>query len=216
MKIRRFACSAFSLCVLMTSTLFANAANIPEDNRISEYAGETIQCQIVKCTDNNTPESSVIRVTIPEGATKAQEDQIIQAAAFNKTSDTDTYAARNVMDLISRETDVSVNSNGYTFVGSGTIPGPDYITLVVQFGNYANFGAKKMSVVVSGGKNPDRSHTITTDISPMPSTTITLVMYTGMGNVFLTDGSTVTATAKTDAKFGSALGKCLGDNIHHS
>ena len=56
-----------------------------------------------------------------------------------------------------------------------------------------------MSVVVSGGKNPDRSHTITTDISPMPSTTITLVMYTGMGNVFLTDGSTVTATAKTDA-----------------
>ena len=42
MKIRRFACSAFSLCVLMTSTLFANAANIPEDNRISEYAGETI------------------------------------------------------------------------------------------------------------------------------------------------------------------------------
>ena len=199
MKIRRFACSAFSLCVLMTSTLFANAANIPEDNRISEYAGETIQCQIVKCTDNNTPESSVISVTIPEGATKAQEDQIIQAAAFNKTSDTDTYAARNVMDLISRETDVSVNSNGYTFVGSGTIPGPDHITLVVQFGNYANFGAKKMSVVVSGGKNPDRSHTITTDISPMPSTTITLVMYTGMGNVFLTDGSTVTATAKTDA-----------------
>lgn len=78
MKIRRFACSAFSLCVLMTSTLFANAANIPEDNRISEYAGETIQCQIVKCTDNNTPESSVISVTIPEGATKAQEDQIIQ------------------------------------------------------------------------------------------------------------------------------------------
>lgn len=161
--------------------------------------GKPIQCQIVKCTDNNTPESSVISVTIPEGATKAQEDQIIQAAAFNKTSDTDTYAARNVMDLISRETDVSVNSNGYTFVGSGTIPGPDYITLVVQFGNYANFGAKKMSVVVSGGKNPDRSHTITTDISPMPSTTITLVMYTGMGNVFLTDGSTVTATAKTDA-----------------
>ena len=119
MKIRRFACSAFSLCVLMTSTLFANAANIPEDNRISEYAGETIQCQIVKCTDNNTPESSVIRVTIPEGATKAQEDQIIQAAAFNKTSDTDTYAARNVMDLISRETEVE--------------PSPAPITLLLLF-----------------------------------------------------------------------------------
>ncbi len=143
MKIRRFACSAFSLCVLMTSTLFANAANIPEDNRISEYAGETIQCQIVKCTDNNTPESSVISVTIPEGATKAQEDQIIQAAAFNKTSDTDTYAARNVMDLISRETDVSVNSNGYTFCWKWNHPRPRLHYFVVQFGNYANFRCKE-------------------------------------------------------------------------
>ena len=131
MKIRRFACSAFSLCVLMTSTLFANAANIPEDNRISEYAGETIQCQIVKCTDNNTPESSVISVTIPEGATKAQEDQIIQAAAFNKTSDTDTYAARNVMDLISRETDVSVNSTDILLLEVEPSPAP--ITLLLLF-----------------------------------------------------------------------------------
>ena len=82
MKIRRFACSAFSLCVLMTSTLFANAANIPEDNRISEYAGETIQCQIVKCTDNNTPESSVIRVTIPwsKGMSKDNDECLMDSA----------------------------------------------------------------------------------------------------------------------------------------
>ena len=47
MKIRRFACSAFSLCVLMTSTLFANAANIPEDNRISEYGGKQFSVKLL-------------------------------------------------------------------------------------------------------------------------------------------------------------------------
>lgn len=166
---------------------------------ISHYAGTTVQCQIVKCSDDGEPVSSIVDVTIPQGATVAEQNRLVQAAVLEDAGVPQTRAARGVMDLISTEKNLRVASNMYTQVGAATIPAPDYITLAIQFENYGNFGAKNLTVVVKGGKNPNRSHSMTAELANGPS--IIVAMYNGMDNVFMTEGSNITVTAKTDTGY---------------
>ncbi|MCI5498845.1 MAG: hypothetical protein MR419_04895 [Clostridiales bacterium] len=166
---------------------------------VSHFAGTTVPCQIVKCSDEGEPVTSIVDVTIPEGATVAEQNRLVQAAVLEDAGVSQADAARGVMDLISTEKNLRVVSNMYTQVGAATIPAPDYITLAIQFENYGNYGGKNLTVVVKGGKNPSRSHSMTTQLANGPS--IIVSMYNGMDNVFLTEGSNITVSAKTDAGY---------------
>lgn len=201
MKTRRLLSMLFATCMLVASTLPAGAVSCTtEEAQLSEYAGSTAKCQLVKFSDNGAPESVIIDVAIPAGSTKAQEDALVKSAILNSADiPATTMAARGVMDLICEKENVHLNSSSYTNVGSGTVPYADTLMLLVVFNNYLNLGANSLSVTVTGGKYPSNSYTMTANIASASATNIIAYMYTGNGNVFLTNGSSVSAKAKTNS-----------------
>lgn len=70
-----------ALSVMLSMVPFVNAAG----NDLSDFEGQTIICQVVDVTEDGVITSSV-DVSIPEGATKAQEDALIYAAIGEDTS----------------------------------------------------------------------------------------------------------------------------------
>lgn len=191
---------SMALAILFALSLSIPAAGAVDLDRVmlSENAGSTVKCQLVQFDDYGQTGSRIIDVAIPSDATKAQEDAIIQNAIQQEAIST-TSAARNIMDEICVREDVSLNSILYANVGSGIIPGPDYIMLLVVFSNYLNVGANNLSVVVTGGRYPSNSYTMTASIADSSLTNIIAYMYTGSGNVFLTNGSSVSVKARTDS-----------------
>lgn len=201
MKSRRLLSLLFATCMLVAATLPAGAVSCTtEEAQLSENAGSTTKCQLVKFSDSGIVDSVIVDVAIPAGSTKAQETALVKSALLNAADvSAAPMAARGVMDLICEKEDVRLTSSSYTNVGSGTIPYADTLMLLVVFNNYLNLGADTLSVTVTGGKYSSKSYTMSADIASSSLTNVIAYMYTGTGNVFLTNGSSVSAKAKTNS-----------------
>lgn len=209
MKIRRFAATLFAFSMIAAFAVPAGAVDLSEPaadnpNALSDAAGQTVQCKIVKFSDDAEPVDVILDVDIPDDATVAEEDMIVQYAIAEEAgiAPIDVIAARSnvvtprdVLDLVSLKEKVTILPTG-TIVGAGKIATADAILLIVELDHYTNnTGASSLSVTVTGGKNASANYTMNTDFSSYRSV---VYMYTGQGGVFLTNGSNVSAKARTD------------------
>lgn len=122
-KFKRFGAFVLALGMLCALAVPASAADIS----MSESAGDTIQCLVVDLNADGSTVSEVIHVAIPEGATKAEENALIRAAAL----DAETFSTRAIFDTL---------DSGYVTIGTSTstlssnisLPSA-YATLIAQF-----------------------------------------------------------------------------------
>lgn len=112
MKLRKML-SVLCAAALLISAL--PAASAVEAEPLSEYAGKTLPVQVVEDTDNGLV-SRIVEVAIPEGATKAEEDALVYAAAFG----TPVTRSANATDTISVEGDFYI-TNSNKKIGGGTL-----------------------------------------------------------------------------------------------
>lgn len=100
----------------------------------SEYAGTTMKVQVGFCNfDGSTNSEQMVEVAIPVGATKADEQVLVQAAAYSAMGVPATRSGDYPGDLISEERTFRLLNQLQT-VGGGYLE-RSYDTLIITFNN---------------------------------------------------------------------------------
>lgn len=121
--------SAFGVIAMLLSVIVpSRAVSLPEIESLSEYAGETITCQVLADTEDGLT-SRFVEVAIPEGATVEEEIALVNAAAFG--ADLYTRNVRATDDKLSVMRNFTITSED-TYVGGGAAK-QDYKCVFAQF-----------------------------------------------------------------------------------
>lgn len=127
MKTHKKLVSILCAVALLVSALPAASAVSAEP--LSKYAGKTIPVQVVEETENGLT-SRVISVAIPEGATKAEENTLVCAAAVGRVPGR-TRFSNGTPDYYINSVDgeVKLQHNNEERIGGGTPVGASYSKL---------------------------------------------------------------------------------------
>lgn len=148
MKFKKMFSVLLAVCMLFTSVVYAGAAELPERERISKHAGETVSCEVIFNTENGMT-SRAFEVYIPVAATKAVEEELLLASLLTTTNSIQPGDWSGSFQCISYTSNVPQMLSSfptYACIGSGTLYN-DYPTLLVQFENlYGMNYATKVNV----------------------------------------------------------------------
>lgn len=170
MKVKKFASLLCAVSMLLTSAITASAAE-----PLSEYAGETISVQVVRATETGSV-SQVIQAAIPEGATKAEEDAIVYAAALGQdmiaplSSGYAPHVIGTKRNFTIHPTPLLIGSTNWMPTGSN---GYDEVIIDITFSPYVG-GDHKVLFRVQDVHTPDNSVEVPTEAAANVNRVITI------------------------------------------
>lgn len=193
MKNRRRMSLLCAIALSLTLVLPAGGANLPEPLQPSEFAGETITCQVIQETSEGVA-SRMIEVAIPAEATVAEELALVNTAALGGGL---ARSLQNVTYELSSRSDVTIR-NSSTNVGGGLLRNQDYSYIVAQFVIETIGGSSKLQVQVKNETHGSATDWSEVNLYQYPQR----VVFTS-SNVNLTQNSNLQVYARTT--LGSAL-----------
>lgn len=197
MKTSKRVLAVFSAaCIAASMSVPAFAADAEP---LSEYAGETVVCQVVL----DSGESYMVDVPIAADATEEEERALCDAAVFASAGESRSMRAGPFIELSYKEDLHDFNgimSAGETYVGGGTFE-ETYLTLTVVFDNMSSVnGASKVAVrLVNDSTGREKTKTIQLST---PSH-FTYFLYKNDG-VSFAKGETVSVYARADRGMAEA------------
>lgn len=154
MKTKKFV-SVLCACAMLLSALpFASAAE-----PLSEFAGQTISVQVSEVAETGV-DSRVIQVAIPEGATKAEEDAIVYAAALGQEAMIAPLSSGYAPRVISTKTNFTIHPTPLLIGSTNWLPtgstGYDEVIIDITFSPYVG-GSHKVLFKVQDVHTPDNA-----------------------------------------------------------
>lgn len=168
--IKRFACAVFAVCMIMTASIPAFAAEIlPEGTMISEYAGNVKNCAVI-LFDETGEHVYEIDVAIPEGASKLEEEATCQNAILSLINPT----ARSAASTFANDSEDWISNEPFTITAQSTEKGGvllydgelnnSYESLIINFEDIVvSNGASRVNVRVENSVYPGGGNTYSTD-----------------------------------------------------
>lgn len=193
MKNRRLIGLLCAIAMSLTLALPAGAASLSEPLQPSDFAGETITCQVVEATAEGVT-SRMVEVAIPAGTNVAEEVALVNAAAL---SGGEVRSLGNVTYELSSRSNVTIR-NTSTNVGGGLLQNQNYSYIVAQFVIETIGGSAQLQVQVKNETHGSATDWSEVNLYQYPQR----VVFTS-SNVNLTQNSNVQVYARTS--LGSAL-----------
>ena len=183
MKLNKMISTFCAACMLLT----ALSATYALDNAdpISEYAGQSVVCQVFTEADGELT-SRLVTVSIPAGATQSEEATLLITTAYGPQ----TRSTRAV-DIISTQRDITITTSS-TNVGSGTAV-HNYARIHASFNIDTLGGNTTISVHCRNNTTGDQSAWKTLDISTVAQT----VIFT-TADVPVSNGNDISVNARTN------------------
>lgn len=193
MKNRRRISLLCAIAMSLTLALPAGAASLSDPLQPSEFAGETITCQVVEATAEGVT-SRMVEVAIPAGTNVAEEVALVNAAALSGGV---ARSLRNVTYELSSRSNVTIR-NSSTNVGGGLLQNQNYSYIVAQFVIETIGGSAQLQVQVKNETHGSATDWSEVNLYQYPQR----VVFTS-SNVNLTRNSSIQVYARTS--LGSAL-----------
>lgn len=193
MKNRRRISLLCAIAMSLTLALPAGAASLSDPLQPSEFAGETITCQVVEATAEGVT-SRMVEVAIPAGTNVAEEVALVNAAALSEGV---ARSLRNVTYELSSRSNVTIR-NSSTNVGGGLLQNQNYSYIVAQFVIETIGGSAQLQVQVKNETHGSATDWSEANLYQYPQR----VVFTS-SNVNLTRNSSIQVYARTS--LGSAL-----------
>ena len=209
MKFSRFLSAACAACLTVAMAVPAGAANVTpidaEEVQLSEYAGSTMKCQVVVgAADGNGEDTSyIVDIAVPEGATKAQADQLVMSAVQPAAK----ASARigEVFDtIITNDNLPTIVAPTFWNIGTGTFE-MKYETLVVMFYDpiFSTGTSELIAQVTNTTTGVKATQSGRTDI-PLSAYVYIIPSRDGGNNITFKNGESVNVKASVDAGYMEA------------